>query len=445
MTHARHLARRGLPHHVVAVLLSVLFLATRFVSWRLLQLQQAAFVANDVSYYGYHLWRLDQGETNVMVEYPVPAVWILQAIYRLGGGWETWEPFYAAVFIMLDALVAITLYRRDNPYGALFWILFTGLQGAIVWYRFDLIPAALVAWACLFVVRFPAIAGGLVGLGAAIKLWPALLIGPMLAPHPWRSWFARRRLAGFVIVGFGLAAASLLTSGWVRSASPVTWQGDRGLQIESVPATPLMILRSFTDNPSWNVFLSDYNALELDGPYVSAMLAISTALTALSIALAAFLSYRLVRNLHDSDQRLHEAILLAILTIILATVVSNKTLSPQYILWLGGPVAALLLMRTSTWLRRHVQVLAVALIVVGFLTQITYPWAAYGIMAIPLGSGPETSVLVLRNLILVVLTGYSLVLALRASRRPGHPAPASDSAGVDRPRKRASDMGKLPW
>lgn len=444
MTHARQPARAGLPREAVGGLLIALFIVTRFVIWRLLKLEQAAFVANDVSYYGYHLWRLDQGEIGVMIEYPVPAVWILQGIYGLGGGWETWGIVYAGVFAILDALVALSFYRRDNASGALFWILFTGLQGAIVWYRFDLIPAALVAWACLFVVRFPAVAGGLVGLGAAIKLWPALLIGPMVAPHPLRSPLARRRLAGFVVVGFGLAAASLITSGWARSASPVTWQGQRGLQIESVPATPLMALRTFTDNPSWNIFLSQFNALELEGPYVGAMLAVSTVLTSASIALTGFLSYRLVRNLDTDDERLHEAILLALLTVILSTVVANKTLSPQYILWLGGPVAALLVMRPSAWLRRHVGVLAVSLVTVGFLTQLTYPWGAYGIMAIPLGSGPETSVLILRNLALAVLTGYALALTLMASRRS---APTGDDdvlAGVDHGRVGARDMGKLP-
>ncbi len=111
------------------------------------------------------------------------------------------------MFVLLDAAGRDhPLYRRDNAAGALFWILFTGVQGPIVWFRFDLIPAALVAWACLFVTRIPRVAGGLVGLGAAIKLWPALLIGPMLAPTRGASARARGRVIGFVVVGFGLAA-----------------------------------------------------------------------------------------------------------------------------------------------------------------------------------------------------------------------------------------------
>lgn len=413
-------APRGLTFRdlLVPVLLVALFAATRLLILLSLKLEQVAFIANDVSYYAFYLNKLDMGETGIMLEYPVPAVWLLQIIYALGGGWETWTPVYVGCFLALDALVAILMYRRGNAAGTLFWILFTGAQGAVLWYRFDLIPAALVAVACVYALRFPKIAGGVIGLGAAVKLWPALLIGPLLAPNPLRRGGARSRLIGFIVVGFGLAAASLITSGWTRSASPLTWQSDRGLQIESVPATPLMFLRTFTHNESWLIELSQYNALEIvTGPGINQLLTVSTVLTAASVLLTIWLSYRLIRLFREQDHRLHEAMLLAVLAIVLATVIANKTLSPQYIVWLGGPVAALLVVQRSEWLRRHTTVIAVALVIVGGLTQFTYPWGAYGIMAIPQGAGPETSVLILRNLALVALTAYSVVLTLKATRR----------------------------
>lgn len=178
-----------------------------------------------------------------------------------------------------------------------------------------------------------------------------------------------------------------------------------------------MFLRTFTENPSWHIFLSEYNALELDGPGVGFLLKVSTVLTALSILGAVHLSVRLLRRFTADSARLHEAMILAILTIVLLTILANKTLSPQYVLWLGGPVAALLVCRTSAWLRRHVVVLALAMVVIGGLTQYTYPWGAYGIMAIPLGSGPETSVLLLRNLGLIAITIYAYWLTLHASGR----------------------------
>lgn len=402
---------------LVPLSLAVIFLTTRILIFLSLRVEAAAFVANDVGYYAFHLNKLALGERDIMLEYPVPTVWILQGLYWLGGGQATWTPVYVAFFLALDAVVAILLYRRDNALGTLFWILFTGVQGAILLHRFDLLPAALVAVASLYALRLPRLAGGAIGLGAAIKLWPALLIGPLLAPNPLRDPGARNRFIGFAVVGFGLAAASLVTSGWTRSASPIGWQGDRGLQIESVPATPLMVLRTFTHSQRWEIRLTEFNALEVvTGPGIGTLLTLSNYLTVASVLLTVFLSVRLVRNVTASDHRLHEAMLLAVLTVVLVTVVVNKTLSPQYVVWLGGPVAALLVVQRSDWLQRHVRVLAAALLVVGGLTQATYPWLAYGIMAMPQGSGPETAVLVLRNLALVCLAGYALWLTLRASR-----------------------------
>ncbi|NLE96525.1 MAG: DUF2029 domain-containing protein [Propionibacterium sp.] len=391
-------------------LLILLFVVTRVVIYLMWRHPDAKFVANDVSYYGFHLDRLENGADDVMLEYPPPAVWLLHALYRLGGGWDRWFALHTAFFLLLDALVALSLYRRGRWQGSLFWILFTGANGAIVWFRFDLLPAALVAWACMWLVSRPRLAGAMVGVGAAIKLWPALLIAPMLAPDP-SAHPARGRVVGFVAAGFGLAAISLAVEGWTRNTNPLTWQGDRGLQIESVPALSLMWLRTFTDNPSWHIELSEYNALEIFGPGVEALLAVAGVLTVLSFVATAGLAVLLIRRRSGPD-----AILLAVLSIILMTIIVNKTLSPQYILWLGGPVAALLLRVDDDRLRRHVHVLAVALVVVGGLTQFTYPWGAFGIMALPLGSGPETAVLVLRNLTLVAMTGYALWLTLRSSR-----------------------------
>lgn len=391
------------------LLLVAVFFLTRCITYLLWLRPDVNFVANDVSYYGFHLDRLERGEPDVMQEYPPPAVWILHLLYRLGGGWQSWFPLFAGFMLLLDALVAFCFYRARGTRAALFWMLFTAANGAIVWFRFDLIPAALVAVACLLLSSRPWWSGAFVGMGAAIKLWPALLIFPMLAPDPRRGE-GERRLFGFLVVGGGLGAVSLLVEGWHRNVAPLSWQSERGLQIESVPATPFMAVRTFTDSPHWTLELSKYNAIELFGPGVDAMLVVASVCTTLATLFAVYLAVRLIRRRADAT-----AILLAIFAVVLATIVANKTLSPQYILWLGGPIAALIGQDTSAWLRRHIHVLATGLVTVGLLTQITYPWATMGIMALPLGSGPETSVLVLRNLLLVVMLGHTAWLTLKTS------------------------------
>ncbi len=469
----------------VALGLIVLFLATRALNVVIWQIPSVTFVQNDISYYGYWLWCLfgdgaakpdcaaALSGVGVMSEYPLPAVWILQVQYTLGGGipmwvipilvalgiaawyalrkfhgagnrtlalavpsalvalaiavwfvaalplrataFNTWMPVFMATMLGLDALVAWLLYRHGSAGASVFWILFIGACGPIVWFRFDMLTAAAVALACLWLTRHPIASGALIGLGAAIKLWPAMLIAPMAG---------KLRLIGFAASGLTLGLASLAVGGWDRSISPMVWQSQRGLQMESVPATPLMILRTYTSDPSWPVSLSKYNAIEVFGPGVTEMLRVSTLLTIASMVLTVVLTWRLVRNLGPDDPRRPEAIVLAVLAVVLATIIANKTLSTQYIQWLAGPLAALIALRVSPWLRRPIRVLAVLFVLIAALTQYTYPWATMGIMGTPNGDGFATASLVARNIGLVLLTGFVSALAWRASARSTQAIPA---------------------
>ena len=423
--------------------------------------------------------------SGVMVEYPLPAVWFLELLYTLGAvpswwlpplllgaaligvilvtalaarghrkfaflwgaaltvllfavwftaslpnrstAFNSWLPLFALSMLLLDGLVAVMLFKHGSVGAAVFWILFIGACGPIVWFRFDMLTAAAVALACFWLNRHPAASGALIGLGAAIKLWPALLIAPMSAPHPLRPGRGRCRLLGFAATGFTLGLASLLIGGWARSTSPLTWQSSRGLQMESVPATALIFLRTFTENPAWPVKLSEYNAIEFQGPGLETLLGLSTLLTVGSILLTVALAWRLLRNFRSSDENLTQAILLSVLAVVLATVIANKTLSTQYVQWLAGPLAALLALGSSPWLKRPRRVLAIGLVIIAVLTQYTYPWGTRGIMAFPNGSGFESSTLVLRNVLLVILTGFTAGLAWRATSRPRPGRPGRDS------------------
>lgn len=411
--------------------LVLLFLATRALNIWFWQQPAASFVANDVSYYSYFTWCFDEGLAagsaqcvdavnglGIMAEYPLPAQWILQGIYLLADGFEGYFGWFAGIMLALDAVVAASLFRRGNAKGSLVWILFTAASGPIMYFRFDLIPAALVAWACLFLATRPRVAGALIAAGAAVKLWPALLALPLAAPNPLRRGAGRDRLLGFLVTGLVLGFSSLLVGGWSRSISPLVWQSRRGLQMESVPASPLMFLRTFTSSEAWPVFLSEWNALELQGPGVGLLLQVSTVLTLGWVLLTALLSWRLLQHFHRQSPALHEAMLLVILASVLATIVANKTLSPQYVLWLGGPLAVLVMSRRSHWLRMPLRMVTVSLTIVAGLTQYTYPWGTFGIMGMPNGSGLETSMLLLRNIILVATTIYTIRLAWHVTGKP---------------------------
>ena len=66
MTHSR-LAAGPTERWAVAVGLIATFLLTRYISSLFLGLDEVKFFSNYVSYYCYHLFRLEEGESSVMV------------------------------------------------------------------------------------------------------------------------------------------------------------------------------------------------------------------------------------------------------------------------------------------------------------------------------------------------------------------------------------------
>ena len=377
----------------------------------------------DVNYY----WRKIDALGNVglaqtLNEYPTPVVWLLAIPYALGIGSQTgYLIAFMALMMVLDAAFTFVLYRsagsRSDP-AVLFWIFFVFLIGPLSYLRFDLIPAVLAGLSLLVARRQPWLTGALTGVGAAIKLWPALLIAPFASYRRGR----RGTLIGFLVAGVGLAVVSLVTGGPKRLFSPLTWQSDRGLQIESIWGTPLMLLRML-DPGTWVVAMSRYQAFEVFGPGVGTWLVISNLSMLLGVGVMIALYVRILR-LPEPSTGVTGLVVLATVAIM---IIANKTLSPQYLLWLGGPLAAVLIMRArddqgrlTVYARLAVQALALAL-----LTHLVYPLTYFGLYGDRHGAlfVTSTSLLVLRNLGLLVFTIALVATAWRATRRPMYPGP----------------------
>ncbi len=329
------------------------------------------FVVGDVFYYHRKIAALfSSGLDRSLNEYPTPVVWILWLPYGAGLGSRVGYLIAFIIFMLaLDAVFTRALYvsgGRRHDQALDFWLIFVLLIGPLSYLRFDILPAVLAGGALLAARRRPWITGALTGLGAAIKLWPALLIPSFLA------YKRDRRPAGlaFVVVGFGLALISLIFGGWSRLISPLTWQSDRGLQIESIWATPLMVLRAARPT-GWVVDISKYQAYEIFGPGAHTWVTISNVATLLGLAVIVALFVRAFRSGGSTPI----AIGFVVLSTIAIMTITNKTLSPQYLLWLGGPMAAMLLLRpdASEQQRRTVNRTAVQLGVLALLTHLVYP------------------------------------------------------------------------
>lgn len=391
---------------------ALLWVVTRGLMLVIWQFEQS--VSGDVGYYWGKIANYSQvGLTNTLIEYPTPVVGILSLPYLLGGGSrDGYYVAFIALMMLLDAILTWLLWLRGGHRGArgvLFWIAFVFLIGPLCYLRFDMIPAVLAGTALVLLSRRPGVAGALIGLGAAIKLWPALLLPALLGKRDGRV----RAVGSFVAAGFGLALISLIVGGWQRLVSPLTWQADRGLQVEAVWATPIMIARVLDPGAAHSISMSKYQAYEIFGPGVGAMTTVSNIATVLGLAAIAALS---VRVLWRKESSLSTAALLMV-SIVAIMIITNKTLSPQYVLWLGGPLAVLLLGRRvdedrPEWMRRAVLRLALLTLVVAGLTHLVYP-ITYG--AVVFGTpGPQLTVamiiLATRNIALLIIALWAIGL-----------------------------------
>ena len=369
-------------------------------------------------YYYYGKIRELVGAVNLqqtMNEYPTPVVWILTMPYAAALGSRTgYVVAFIILMLALDAVFVRALYVTGGPRhdrAIDFWLLFVLLIGPLSYVRFDMLPAVLAGGALLAARRRPWVTGALTGLGAALKLWPALLIPAFL------TYRRDRKPAGlaFVVVGFGLALVSLVFGGFRRLVSPLTWQSDRGLQVESIWATPLMVARAIRPS-TWIVKKSDFQAYEIFGPGVSAWLTVSNIVTVAGLLAIVGLLVLAFRAGGASPI----AIGMVIMATVAIMIVSNKTLSPQYLLWLDGPAAAMLLLRreAKSTERRAIFRIALQLLALALLTHLVYPLLYDGL----LGTRGHTMIIIstavtaVRNLALLVFTVEVCAFAWRSLR-----------------------------
>lgn len=409
------------------------------VVWLLLG--RHAWVQGDLDYYVRSLAAAGgRGLAGTLVEYPLPGVvvvavpWLL--VTALGGpGSEVRDGYVDAVLalsLLADAaftvLVALTARPRRGAALAV-WLLAVPLLGATTYARFDLVPGVLAGAALLLLARRPRFAAGLAAVGAGLKLWPALVLPALAARRPTRT--AVLAVAG--VVGAALAGASVVVGGWDRLFSPLTWQAGRGLQIESVAATPAMVGWAVSPG-TFEVRFTAYNAYEVSGPGTGALVAVSEALTLVALAVLAVLwaaAFRVGRRLTL------DSVAWLVVAAVSAFVVTSKVLSPQYLLWLL-PLAA-----AAAGIVRGRGMLAWAgvLLVATAATQLVFPELYGRLVRGGELTGMAVLVLALRNLLLAGLAGWALAAAARgvseaarsrASRR-GRPEGTCAAAGAAPP------------
>ncbi|WP_433520928.1 glycosyltransferase family 87 protein [Nocardia pseudovaccinii] len=318
-------------------------------------------------------------------QYP-PGAGALLVVPQLLGGGAGYNWLFFALVAAADASVLgllIRAARRDGwetaQTGPWVWAVGVALLGRVCYGRFDLIVAATVVAALLWATRRPAAAGAAAAAGVLLKVWPVLVVLGLR----WRT--LRRMSAG--AAGVGIAAIAGLAALGPGAWSFLEFQSKRGLQIESVAATPLLIARLL--NGRWTI-VHRYGADELSGPVVSA---VASACVAATLAGGAVLLIIWWRARPPAADLVLAAVLLALAT--------SRVLSPQYLVWAVAVASVCALDSRSTQRPVLLLVLATAL-----MSQVEFPFV-YDRVAT--GSWSGVVVLTVRNGMLLCATMWSIV------------------------------------
>jgi hypothetical protein len=369
------------------------------------------------------------------MEYPPGAavMFVLPATRAVAGGSTddaSWAPLNAAgrryyrgfeslVVLLMGAIVvltALTLRAMARPNRTVMLSLAVValsplLIGQVLTERFDVWPAALTSAALAASIRGRYRAGGvLLGLGAAAKIYPAILL-PVLVIVAVRQRGVREAVW---VAGAALGAVAAVLVPFLFASSSGTFRSVRvqftsGLQIESL-ASSLIVTTSHAGAKLFASGLprpSEFSTRGAGGGLIRINLigpGVGVTTTVLNVLLPVALCL-LWAGLARSRRHAHEDLLRYAAGTVATALVFGTVLSPQYVVWLI-PLVPLVGGRRGT--------AAVLLFVVAaVLTNVWIPDQYFAYQG-GLGAGPA-SLLLVRNLALLAV---ALVLAWPTANEP---------------------------
>ncbi|MDR1440908.1 MAG: hypothetical protein LBJ02_00680 [Bifidobacteriaceae bacterium] len=383
--------------------------------------------ANDVWLYA---WWVQQA--NVMGGWPgIDAQWVYPvgalAPMLLASVTGTGTSYLTTWCIMITlinlATAAVVLYqfgltRAAGPLAG--WFVFLMLLGPCGIARLDAVMMPLVLIALALAASRPALATVLLTCSAWIKVsGGAVLIALVAVLGSWRERFYRLLLPA-ALTCLAVFALQRMTGGQLRFLlSFVSAESDRGLQIEAVLATPVVLAHALRGEQLywWNAELS---TCETWGPGAELAIRVSDIampLMAVTVGILTWLARR-----HPQA-----ALVTGSMALMSGLIVTHKVGSPQFVAWLAPAAVAALCLRNR--LRFWLPVSA-ALLAASTLTGLLYP---SGYLAFLNSSGLMLTVWVIRNALVVAVFVASLTELVRLSRSSplGAVSSGHDSPGVD--------------
>ena len=327
-----------------------------------------------------------------------------------------------AVFLLLLAHAdrnAVADSAEPHLTGVWAWVIGGFAIGPLILMRYDVIVTAfavggLIAPARSVKVRW-SLRGALLGFGAMVKAWPGALVLGLPPRGP-----GRRALAW--AVGTAVVTTGILSLCLTGALSFLSGQSNRGIEVESVLASPFMVA-SWFGYPVKVVHL--YGSFQISGPGISAVSSFAELLTVIGVCIVLWWRLMRFRSRSWTPALMYDTAF----TVLLVLVVTSRVLSPQYLIWLLG-LACVVLTENGPMRRGTVMARPACLVVFCVLiTQVEFPLLFGEVMGAQFWG---TMVVAVRNLILVI----ACVQALRAlwqagAREPLDSAEDSSAAAAD--------------
>ena len=339
------------------------------------------------------------------VEYPPLALGFIILPRLIASNPATYANAFAIGMLLFDLLglfLISALSRRLNlslwKTLAIYTLALLAI-GPIIAHRYDLIPAIMVLLALFTFSRGKyKTSWALLAIGMMTKIYPAIL-APIFLLYHWRHRQNRQAIAG--VATFAITTAAIVIPCLLLSPdgfwNSLTYHAQRGLQCESTYSSFLLLGQTLGLTSVEMEF--SFGSLNVTSPLANILAKVSPLVMLLSLVAVYWFFYKSQVKRAVAQQTLPSMnqpdiahivsySLLAMLTFML----TNKVLSPQFIIWLY-PLIPLVVghwQRTS-WLM---------FILIGLMTYLVYPVAYAGITE---GHPLVIGTLFLRNVSLIIL------------------------------------------
>ncbi|MEO8527828.1 MAG: glycosyltransferase 87 family protein [Pseudolysinimonas sp.] len=340
--------------------------------------------------------------------YPIVAIVPMLAAYALGS--TLYASTWLSLVMIIDAAafaVVVSMGRRvERSHIGWWWIVFLVALGPIAIGRIDSFTVPIAIIGMLVLVTRPVLAGVLLTVAAWIKVWPAAIVAAVVVAGRERA----RIIIGAAAITVVIVIVDLALGGGGTIFSFFSEQTGRGLQIESVIATPWMWDATLGAGHTQIYYDFDILTFQLRGGDVVAVAAAATPMLAIAAIVLLGLGLLATRRGRTPTEVLPPLVL----ALTVALIIFNKVGSPQFVTWLAVPIVFGLMTSAAGGGRSFRVPAALALVIAG-LTQAFYPYLYYELLAANL---PMVLVLTARNILYVALFVWAVVALVAVIRRP---------------------------